>query len=217
MRHISHSNSSPCQTSDQGFTLVELIVIAPILILVIGSIMATVISLTRASMISQGRAQIQYDVQFALDAIERDLLNSTVIDTTSSSRLLLTNIATDKGPSDSARKPIGLSTCNAATGQLALDQVLTYTNDYVASSAGLVKKNLLNGCTGSGSSIWQKHNSEVSLVKDAIVQMDITYDLNSATPPKARASRVSITATRKIAGRDISYTGTIYAKSVNIN
>ena len=217
MRHISHSNNSPRRTSDQGFTLVELIVIAPILILVIGSIMATVISLTRASMISQGRAQIQYDVQFALDAIERDLLNSTVIDTASSSKLLLTNIATDKGPSDNTRKPIELSTCSAATGQLALEQVLTYTNDYVASSTGLVKKNLLSGCTGSGSSIWQKHNSEVTLIKDATVQMDITYDLNSATPPKARASRVSITATRKIAGRDISYTGTIYAKSVNIN
>ena len=63
-----------------GFTLVEMLVIAPIVILAIGAFIATIVSLTGEVMTSRGSNTLSYDVQEALNRIEADVkLSSTFL------------------------------------------------------------------------------------------------------------------------------------------
>jgi len=61
----------------QGFTLVEMMVIAPIVILLIGAFIALIVNLTGEVMSSRGANVLAYDVQDALNRIEADVKLST--------------------------------------------------------------------------------------------------------------------------------------------
>lgn len=61
----------------RGFTLVEMMVIAPIVILLIGAFIALIINLTGEVMSSRGSNVLAYDVQDALNRIEEDVKLST--------------------------------------------------------------------------------------------------------------------------------------------
>lgn len=66
----------------QGFTLVEMLVVAPIAILSIAAIVSLAISMVGDATISQSRATTTYDTQDALDRIEQDIrLSSAFMDT----------------------------------------------------------------------------------------------------------------------------------------
>lgn len=70
---------------EQGFTLVEMLVVAPIAILSIAAIVSLAISMVGDAMISQARATTTYDTQDSLDRIEQDIrLSSAFMDTFSS-------------------------------------------------------------------------------------------------------------------------------------
>ncbi len=60
-----------------GFTLVEMMVIAPIVILLIGSFIALIVNLTGEVLSSRGSNVLAYDVQDALNRIEQDIKLST--------------------------------------------------------------------------------------------------------------------------------------------
>ena len=57
----------------KGFTLVEVLVVAPIIILSIGAFIAVVVSLTGNVLVSRSASMLQYDIQDAADRIEADI------------------------------------------------------------------------------------------------------------------------------------------------
>ena len=61
----------------QGFTLVEMMVIAPIVILLIGSFVALIVNLTGEVLSSRGSNSLAYEIQDALNRIEDDVKLST--------------------------------------------------------------------------------------------------------------------------------------------
>ena len=61
----------------KGFTLVEMMVIAPIVILLIGAFIAAIVGLTGEVMSSRGSNVVAYDLQDALNRIEEDVKLST--------------------------------------------------------------------------------------------------------------------------------------------
>lgn len=61
----------------RGFTLVEMLVIAPIVILSIGAFIAAIVSMTGEVLSSRGANSLTYDVQDALNRIEQDVKLST--------------------------------------------------------------------------------------------------------------------------------------------
>lgn len=71
------------QESKRGFTLVEMMVVAPIVILLIGAFIALIINLTGEVMSSRGSNVLTYNLQDALNQIEEDVkLSSTYLSRT---------------------------------------------------------------------------------------------------------------------------------------
>lgn len=107
-----------------GFTLIEVLVVAPIVMLVIGGFVALIVSMVGDTLISRDRNALNYDTQNALDTIERDVKlstqflvtsktlsspqgsNSNFTGTsafTSTDSLILSSLATTDSPLDSTR------------------------------------------------------------------------------------------------------------------
>jgi len=63
--------------TSRGFTLIEMVVIAPIVILLIGAFIALIVNLTGEVLSSRGSTSLTYDVQDALNHIEDDVKLST--------------------------------------------------------------------------------------------------------------------------------------------
>lgn len=61
----------------RGFTLVEVAIVAPILILVIMAFVATSLSMLNNALITSDRSKMTYDIQNALSTIEQDIRLST--------------------------------------------------------------------------------------------------------------------------------------------
>ena len=97
---------------------------------------------------------------------------------------------------------------------MPLEQTLKYDSAYVASGTGLSRNTSLTKTTCSPA--WQKNNTSEQLITGANVTLGVVYSLNSEDPPRAYATKVNITATRKVAGQDVSATGSVYIKSLNI-
>lgn len=206
MRRISRNKS--------GFTLVEILVIAPLVVLLVGAVVSATIYAVNSAMRAQAKSQLQLDVLSALDRIEQDVLLS-VGDSLSGSdanKLELSNLATSSNPLSSSRKLIKKSDCSVASGGLPAPDALRYTTTYARSSDGktLTRKLNIGGGCSSSVNVWQKHNVEEKIITNA---KDISL---VATLDGANALNIALTATRKSGGRDISYTGYLYAKSANM-
>ena len=123
---MSRANST---SSRSGFTLVELLVIAPIALLVITGFIALMVTMVGDVLVSRGSNVMTYDIQNALSTIEDDVRLSTEFLTTtgslpspqgkndntqaftgSSSELILGEIATDKNPIDPLRRFVHYNT-----------------------------------------------------------------------------------------------------------
>jgi Tfp pilus assembly protein PilE len=107
-----------------GFTLIEMLVVAPVAILAIGGFIALMVSMVGSVMITRDRNTLTYEVQDALDRIEQDTRLATQFHTTTnslpspqgsndstaaftnSSSLILSSFATDKNPRDISRQLI---------------------------------------------------------------------------------------------------------------
>ena len=206
MRHMWRARS--------GFTLVEIVIVAPIIVLLIGAVIAAIIHATNISLVMQARSQLQLDVLMVLDRIEQDIKTSTAINGSSPTSLVLTNLATDRNPLNTERKLIRASDCSAATGGLPASEALTHQTTYSASGSSYIRSVALAGC-GSSSNVWQRNTTE-TLIKDTTsVAVNITYAQHGAAVAR-NSAKVELTATRQAAGRAISYTGVVSAKSTNI-
>lgn len=105
-----------------GFTLIEMLIIAPVVILALGGFIALMVSMVGSVLITRDRSLLTYDVQNSLNLIERDVRVSTDFpsstgtvaspqgsnDSTapfvSSSALIMSMYATNKNPDDSTRQ-----------------------------------------------------------------------------------------------------------------
>lgn len=61
------------RTAEKGFTLIEMLVIAPIVILAIGAFLTVIISMTGEVIASRGSNELAYNIQDALNRIEQDV------------------------------------------------------------------------------------------------------------------------------------------------
>jgi len=108
----------------EGFTLVEMLVIAPIVLLMIGIFLAAMVAIVGDVLITRDRNELIYETQEALDRIEQDTRLSTQFLTTTGTllspqgsnsnfagtaaftntdHLILSTYATDKNPTDISR------------------------------------------------------------------------------------------------------------------
>lgn len=68
----------PSPRSQSGFTLIEVVVIAPVMILAISALIVILVGIMVSNTVSRGQAAAAYDVQTALRTIERDTKNSSL-------------------------------------------------------------------------------------------------------------------------------------------
>jgi len=116
------------QVLKRGFTLVEMMVIAPIVILLIGAFIALIVNLTGEVMSSRGSNVLTYNLQDALNQIEEDVkLSSTYLSSTN------INIS-------STKQGYGGDTTNGST--------VPFTN--IQKSGGSTASLILNGLVTNG-------------------------------------------------------------------
>lgn len=123
MRFLSRTIS---RSSAKGFTLIEVLIIAPVVILAISGFVALMVTMTADVLVTRDQNNMTYENQDALDRIEQDVRLSTQFLVTSgtftapqgsnnnftgtsaftntSSTLILGGVTTDKNPVDTSRK-----------------------------------------------------------------------------------------------------------------
>jgi hypothetical protein len=119
-------STSPNSRAAAGFTLIEVLIIAPIVVLVVGGLVALMITMVGDVLITRDQSNMTYDAQDALDRIEQDTRLSSAFSTTtgtlpspqgsdsnfagtsaftsSASTLVLQALATDSNPAESTRR-----------------------------------------------------------------------------------------------------------------
>ena len=123
----------------KGFTLIEMLVVAPIVILAIGAFLTVIISMTGEVLASRASNNLSYSVQDALNRIEQDVKMS-------SSFLGINNVrGTAQGYDDGT---VNFTNAGGASGtSLVLNMVATTGNPVSTSSSYVYLKNKPNDCT----------------------------------------------------------------------
>lgn len=127
-----------------GFTLVEMLVVAPIVILAIGAFIALIVNLTGEALSSRGSNVLAYNVQDALNRIEDDVKLSA--------GFLATNNITFTSSNPQGRGAVDSTTNFAAVdptyGQALILNTYATNGNPISLSTGLVYlANQPNGCT----------------------------------------------------------------------
>ena len=212
MRCIARGPNSGRRSA--GFTLIEVLVVAPMVILMLGTIIAMLVNLSSSAMRASAQASLQNDVLAALDMIEQDVKLSTAISSGMNS-LTTTNLATSSNPLSASRHLINKDSapCSVADN-ISLDQTLSYVTTYRVDTASTPKKVLRevaiappSGCTLA----WQRGDATTLLDLGSTGEYTLTSIMDGT-----KAVTVTLTATRKVAGEELSFTGVLYAKSLNI-
>lgn len=212
MRCIAREPNSGRRSA--GFTLIEVLVVAPMVILMLGTIIAMLVNLSSSAMRASAQASLQNDVLAALDMIEQDVKLSTAISSGTNS-LTTTNLATSSNPLSASRHLINKDSapCSVADN-ISLDQTLSYVTTYRVDTASTPKKVLRevaiappSGCTLA----WQRGDATTLLDLGSTGEYTLTSIMDGT-----KAVTVTLTATRKVAGEELSFTGVLYAKSLNI-
>lgn len=190
-----------------------MVVVAPLVILLIGAAIAVVINASTSALRANAKAQLQNDILTALDMIEQDVSLSMEISSVSSSQLVLSTLATTKNPLDKDRKLIKMPGCQDVDAGVSRDEALIFSRTYSVNDTALVKNTQFNK-NGQCANAWQENNTEERPIsRTSALTMSVTYDGVSGNT--AQAAHITLTGTRTVAGRDISYTGTLYARSLN--
>ncbi len=127
-----------------GFTLVELVVVAPIIILLIGTFIGLIVNLTGEVMSSRGANVLTFDVQDTLNRIEEDV------------RLSTTYLAVNNIDLTSTKQGYGGTTSAGST--------VNFTNVDKTSSSGSSASLILNGLVTDGSPL--SSDTELVYIKD---------------------------------------------------
>ncbi len=136
-------------TATRGFTLVEMMVIAPIVILAIGAFITLLVNLTGEIMSSRGSNTVTYNVQGALNRIEEDIKLSSSFLQSNSIKFTASNPqgrATGNGTSVTDFTAAGDATTGPA---LILNSVVTDGNPLSLSSRLIYLANQPNDCSNA--------------------------------------------------------------------
>ena len=180
--------------STRGFTLVEMMVVAPLLIIMIGAIIVSIVTLTGGSLAEGGRAQLLNDVQDSLDRIEADVQTSGAylstnnftppspqgaddgvqkfvsITPTGYDSIILNSFATTTNPEVSTRSLVYLPNLPFACGDASIsqNQVMTMNVVYFVSNSTLWRRTIAPASYASkacaGVSVWQQPNCTLANV-----------------------------------------------------
>lgn len=134
MKFFNHA-----QKQQKGFTLVEMLVVAPIVILTIGAFLTAIISMTGEVLASRASNNLSYNVQDALNRIEQDVKMSN--------GFLATNnvMGTNQGYNNDATAFTNVGGTSGTS--LILNMVATKSNPVSASSGYVYLKNKPNACS----------------------------------------------------------------------
>lgn len=200
-------DSRSCKSS-AGFTLIELLTVMPLIILIISAMVVAIVNLTGTSMRTSARTQLQNEVLAALDQIEQDVKLSTDFDGMASNKISMHNLATSANPLSASRKLIKKSDCSIAGTGISVAEALVYKMEYsVVGGNTLKRKAVMDSGCGSSSNVWQRGVDDTLISNSKEVKMDITSNADTV--------EVKLTASKTVAGDDISYTGWLYVKSLN--
>ncbi len=202
----------------RGFTLIEIVIVMPMVILMIGAMIGVIIYLTNSSVKTQGRAKLQLDTLASLDRMEQDVKNSMQIKNATASTtsdLTVVELATDKDPLDPTRKLIKASDCTVSATPLSSADALTYEVKYRQSGQNLVREvSFPSGCGATSPGVWQKTGSETLIIGASSLLLQVSYP--AATSSLGTAVSIKLTAAKQISGQPVSFTGGMYARSTNI-
>lgn len=208
MQRICRSSAS---RKKRGFTLIEIVVVAPLVLLLIGAAVAVTINASTSALRANAKAQLQNDILIALDMIEQDVMMSVRIEAASPSQLVIDGFATTKNPLDLTRQLIKMPGCTPAAAGIFRDEALKFTRTYYISGNTLSRQTTLTG--GACSNAWQKA-AEEQLIKDATLTLNVAYE--GVSGGDARTVHVTLTGVRTVGGQDVSYTGKMYVTSANL-
>ena len=191
-----------------GFTLIELLTVMPLIILIISAMVVAIVNLTGTSMRASARTQLQNEVLAALDQIEQDVKISTDFDGMASDKISMHNLATSANPLSTNRKLIKKSDCSIAGTGISVAEALVYKMEYsVVGGNTLKRKAVMDSGCGSSSNVWQRGIDDTLISASKEVKLSVTTNSNTM--------EVKLTASKTVAGDDISYTGWLYVKSLN--
>jgi type II secretory pathway pseudopilin PulG len=127
------------RAQQSGFTLVEMLVVAPIVILTIGAFLTVIINMTGEVLASRASTKLTYDVQDALNRVEQDVKLS--------SSFLATNsvLGTNQGYNDDSTAFVNATGSNGP--MLILNMVGTTGNPISTSTSYVYLKNQPNDCS----------------------------------------------------------------------
>lgn len=106
---------STLRSKNAGFTLIEMLIIAPLAIILVGGLVAAIVAMTSKVMISQARNDITYSSNEALTQIENDVHLSL-------------NFMTDSGSLDSPQGSDGGTASFTSANALVLETLTTDRN-----------------------------------------------------------------------------------------
>ena len=175
----------PSSRSGSGFTLVEMLVVAPIVLLTIATFIGVLIYLTGETLIARANNTLAYSVQDSLNTIEQDVAlsgaflatnsvaiatpqgynnNAQVFQNASSSTgtmLIVNTAATTEAPGRGTRQIIPLRDMphDCASPLLSQNQVMTYNIVYFVRDNTLWRRTLMPSnyqTRGCGDAPWQQ-------------------------------------------------------------
>jgi hypothetical protein len=130
------------QPLQRGFTVVELLVIAPIVILTIGAFITVIVNMTGEVLATRASGFLAYSVQDSLNRIEDDIKLSTTF-------LAETNI-TLTSPQGYGNSTMSFTNVDVTKGNmLILNALATIGNPYQSSNGLVYLTNLPNSCTSA--------------------------------------------------------------------
>ena len=138
-----------------GFTLVEMLVVAPIVILTIGAFLTVIISMTGEVLSSRASNSLSYNVQDALNHIEQDVKMSSSFLATNNITLAADTTYTNSGVNTNEKQGYSDDTtaftniAGSSGTSLILNMVATTTNPISASSSYVYLKNKPNACASA--------------------------------------------------------------------
>lgn len=135
---------SPTHSEQKGFTLIEMLVVAPIVILAIGAFLTVIISMTGEVLSSRASNTLSYDIQDALTRIDQDVkLSSTFLAQNS----ITLNATEQQGYNNDATNFTNIDGTSGTS--LILNSVVTNDNPTSASAGVVYLANQPNACASS--------------------------------------------------------------------
>lgn len=177
--------------SKKGFTIVEMAIVAPVVVLVIGAFITTIVTLMGDAVVSRAANQLAYNLQDSLGRIEQDVKTSSLFleansialttpqglnnDTTvfknvtsTTTLLILSSTATTTNPFDITSTPVYLAnTPNACANSLVIYNTKMPTNIvYFISGGTLWRRTILQSdyATAGCSTPWQQPSCAIGQV-----------------------------------------------------